>query len=822
MTNAIFNLANLNGNNGFTLVGTNIRERLGFSVSDAGDVNGDGIGDLIVGAPGDFSNNSNTDRGRSYVIFGKTGSFATTLNAAAIDGSNGFLIDGINAGDNVGISVSRAGDLNSDGREDLVIGNAFSTVNGRSNSGSSYIILGNASFSTNFNPTTLNGSNGFIINGLSENDRLGNSVTTVGDINKDGFDDFIVGAPKTTAAEDEVGTTYLVYGKNSSFDASLNLANADASKFTTINGLTIDDSLGISVSDAGDINGDGTDDLIIGASTTDLNGINNTGTAYVIFGRSGSLGADFNLGSLDGSNGFVITGFQENAQLGFSVSQAGDINKDGIDDLIVGARNANAERGAAYIIFGKSSGFAANFDPASLDGSNGFTFYGNVDSQTGFSVSGVGDVNGDSIDDAIIGAPSDSPNGSLGAGSVYVIFGQGGGFSRELYANTLNRTNGLIFNGLQQQDLLGFAVSGAGDINNGGVADIVIGASAADNGTNATDDNFGASYVVAGENFRLTPTGGTPFETNNSGFTLRLAKALNLGTLNIYDGVDASVDVADVTLVRNGTENIRGSLIYNPTNGIVDFVKTGGILEDGNYTVTISGGSNGLIYSDGSDLNLDGDNNPQTNFTNSFTISNGNNRQLNLNDVSRGLGEATPVSITLNDGNGVNNLKFSLKYDTDFLDVSAVNLDAALVNLGWTNSSSIDPLTGTINVQIQGTALAAGGVNLIDLSATTKTGAIYNSSGLLTIEDPLLNGGSIAAQGDRSVQQVTRLGDGSGNGAKGSLDAALIAGVSSSSQVNGGFDGLSLIDPNIIGDFNSSGGLARDDAFAVTKEAVGL
>jgi hypothetical protein len=823
MANATFILTNLNGSNGFSIFGTNNRERLGFSISDAGDINGDGIGDLIVGAPGDFATAENTDRGRAYVIFGTGAGFASTINAASLNGSNGFLVDGINSGDNAGISVSNAGDINSDGIQDFLVGNGFSTIGTQSNNGSAYVILGSTtSFGTNFSPSALNGGNGFIVNGVSAEDRLGASVSNVGDINQDGFADFLVGAPKNTAQKDEAGASYLVYGKGGGFDANLNLTVPDASKFTTINGLAIDDSFGVSVGSAGDVNGDGIGDLIVGSSTADPNGINNAGSTYIIFGRSGGLGTSFDLASLNGSNGFAVNGFQENSQLGFSVSNAGDINSDGIGDIIIGARGAGEQRGAAYVVFGSRNGFAASIDPFTLDGSNGFAFYGKAGSQAGFSVSGAGDVNGDGIEDAIVGAPLDSPNGVTGAGSAYVIFGKSGGFSREQYASTVNRSNGLVFNGFRQQDLLGSSVSGAGDINAGGVTDIAIGASAADNKATATEENFGAGYAIAGENFRLNPTGGAPFEATNSGFTLRLAKALDLGVLNIYDGVDAAVDAADITLVRDGTENIRGSLVYDPTSGTVNFVKTGGALEAGNYTVTVRSGSDAFIYTDGSDLNLDGDGNAQTNFTTTFNVSNAGTRLLNVTDISRGLAESTPVGVSLNNANGVSSIQFTMRYDPQLLNVTGVNLDSSLANLGWTNSSTFDPLTGVVNVNVQGNALGAGATNVINLSADGRSDAIYNSSGLIAITDPLLNGGAIGAKGDTSLHQVTQFGDVSGNGLNGGLDANLIAGIGGSTQGNAGFDVLSLVDPNIVGDLDGNSLLNADDVAISAKKAVGL
>jgi hypothetical protein len=186
------------------------------------------------------------------------------------------------------------------------------------------------------------------------------------------------------------------------------------------------------------------------------------------------------------------------------------------------------------------------------------------------------------------------------------------------------------------------------------------------------------------------------------------------------------------------------------------------------------------------------------------------------------LGEGTPITVNLSEGSGVNNIQFTFKYDPQLLEINTVNLNDSLAGLGWTNSSTIDPLTGTVSVQVQGTALGEGATDIINLSATTKTGAIYNSSGLLSVNDPLLNGGAIVAKGDTSLQQTTLFGDVSGNGENGSFDATLVTLASGSTQANTGFDALSLIDPNIIGDLTGNGALGSDDATIVAKKAVGL
>ena len=114
------------------------------------------------------------------------------------------------------------------------------------------------------------------------------------------------------------------------------------------------------MSAAGDINGDGFDDLIIGAPFASPNG-NDSGASYVVFGKAGGFAANLNLSTLDGSNGFKISGVGAGDESGFSVSAAGDVNGDGFDDLIIGAYRASpngSSSGASYVVFGKASGFA--------------------------------------------------------------------------------------------------------------------------------------------------------------------------------------------------------------------------------------------------------------------------------------------------------------------------------------------------------------------------------------------------------------------------------------------------------------------------------
>ena len=423
---ATFELSSLNGSNGFVLNGINAFDDSGRSVSNAGDVNGDGIDDLIISA--DLADPNGDSSGESYVVFGSNTGFGATFELSNLNGSNGFVLNGIDEGDNSGISVSGAGDVNGDGFDDLIIGADLADPNG-SSSGESYVVFGsNVGFSATFELSSLDGSNGFVLNGIDAEDLSGFSVSGAGDVNGDGFDDLIIGAPSSRSSYSATGESYVVFGSNAGFSATFELSSLDGSNGFVLNGIDVRDSSGFSASGAGDVNGDGFDDLIIGAIAADPNG-GYSGESYVVFGRNTGLGATFELSSLDGGNGFVLNGIDVRDSSGGSVSSAGDINGDGIDDIIIGARGADpngSASGESYVVFGRNTGFGATFELSSLDGSNGFVLNGiNAFDSSGGSVSSAGDINGDGIDDIIIGARVADTN-NISSGQSYVVFGNNG------------------------------------------------------------------------------------------------------------------------------------------------------------------------------------------------------------------------------------------------------------------------------------------------------------------------------------------------------------------------------------------------------------
>ena len=383
------------------------------AVGGAGDVNGDGRADVLIGAPD--ANYGGSRTGSAFVVFGKTSTAAVNLGAL---GNGGFRIDGEATDQRLGASVSGAGDVNGDGRADVLLASQFTSNNGRSFSGSAYVVFGKTT--TTPVDTAALGSGGFRIDGAAASDALGRG-SGAGDVNGDGRADVIVGATgASNNGRSSSGSAYVVFGKTTT--TSVDLAALGAGGFR-IDGAAASDLAGSEVSGGGDVNGDGRPDVLVGSSFAGNNGRAGSGSSYVVFGKTTTTTVD--LATL-GAGGFRIDGAAANDGAG-AVAGAGDVNDDGRADVLVSAiadNNGRADSGSVYVVFGKAT--TTQVDLAALGGLGiRIDGAGAGDALTVGRTRGAADVNGDERPDVLAGAFSADNNGRSGSGSSYVVFGFG-------------------------------------------------------------------------------------------------------------------------------------------------------------------------------------------------------------------------------------------------------------------------------------------------------------------------------------------------------------------------------------------------------------
>jgi hypothetical protein len=513
----------------------------GIWVSTAGDVDGDGYADVIVGASG--YDNPESGEGRAYLYNG---------SAAGLSDTPDWITESNQVGASFGNSVSTAGDVNADGYADVIVG-ADGYNGGHNGEGKAYVYLGSSA--------GLNWTPDWVVEGNQTNAVLGGSVSTAGDVNGDGYADVIVGASQYDNGEAAEGRVFIYLGSAGGLTGSA-AWSADGGQVGAI--------FGIEVSTAGDVNGDGYADVIVGARGHD-NGQLNEGRASVYHG--GAVGPS-------ATPGWTADGNQNDAQLGSSVSTAGDVNGDGYTDLIVGAPhydNGEADEGWALVYHGSATGPSTTAD-WSAESNQANAFFGN-------SVSTAGDVNGDGYDDVIVGARIYS-NGEAYEGRAFVYHGSAVG---------LGAMPDWTAESDQIQANFGSSVSTAGDVNGDGYADAFVGANLYDDG----EENEGRAYVYHGSAAGLSTMAGWTAE----GDQLSASFGSSVSTAGDVNGDG----YADVLIGANSYSNGevsegRAYLYYGSAAGLsttADWITEGN--QDGadfGRSVSTAGDINGDGYAD--------------------------------------------------------------------------------------------------------------------------------------------------------------------------------------------------------------------------------
>jgi hypothetical protein len=448
-----------------------INANMGYAVSSAGDVNGDGYSDVIAGAHG--YDNSQTDEGAAFIYHGSATGVSTTAAA---------FVESDVVGARLGLSVSTAGDVNGDGYSDIIVGAGLYT-NGQANEGAAFIYHGSA--------TGINTTAAIILesNQASAQMGLSNSVACAGDVNNDGYSDVIVGAWLYDNVEVNEGVAFVYHGSASGITGVI---------ITTLEANQPAANYGLAVAGAGDVNGDGYSDVIVGAEDYD-NGNNDEGVVFIYHG------------SAAGINNTAVTMAESNqdlSQYGYAVASAGDVNGDGYSDVIVGSYlfdNGEINEGAAFIYHGSAAGIV-NTISATLESNQ-------VAAQLGLSVSGAGDINGDGYSDVIAGANL-YDNVETSEGAAFVYFGSSTGIN----------TAAAILESNQANAQMGRGAGAAGDVNGDGYSDVIVGASAYTSG----QAGEGGAFVFHGSAAGLSTTpNNTPDDADqaNANFGVSVASA---------------------------------------------------------------------------------------------------------------------------------------------------------------------------------------------------------------------------------------------------------------------------------------------------------